>query len=113
MINSKWFKAIFIALGLVVLLIGKAPQYWYIKFAFLPLIYIVILSSRNNYAWYFCFEFAIVAVFLSGALLIDQFPEAALWCGMAGIGIGILYFMFVIVMDTRGYPVRKRMAEKE
>jgi hypothetical protein len=113
MINSKWFNIIFRILGLFVILIGFILNYWYLKLAFLPFLYIIILSVRNNYAWYFFFEFVILAIFLLGAFLITRLPDTALWCAFTGIGLGILYLIIVIIMDTRGYPTRRQIVEKK
>ncbi|MDF2840560.1 MAG: hypothetical protein K0Q99_1332 [Clostridia bacterium] len=112
MIRNKWLQIIFRTIGLIVMLIGMVTDNWYLKLAFLPFLYLFVLSVRNNYAWYFYFEFAILAVFLLGAFLINRLPGIALWCLFSGIGLSILYMIIVFMMNARGYPVKKLISEE-
>ncbi len=102
-------------LGSLAILIGDITNYWQPQFVILPLIYIVVLFIRNNYMWYFIFEFAILAIFASGILILNarDNPVLAMWCAFTGVGISILYLVIVKLMDTRGYPVKKRERGKE
>lgn len=114
-ISNKWFTIIFMLIGSLAILVGDVTNYWQPQFVLLPLIYIVVLFVRNNYIWYFIFEFAILAIFALGISILHtrNNPILAMWCAFTGVGISILYLVIVKFMNTRGYPVKKQEREKE
>lgn len=104
MINSKWFVVVLSLLGFLASLTDNG----YLKLVLLPLIYLTVLYVRNNYLWYFIFEFAILAVFITGYKLLHINLDLSIWLVYAGAALSVLYMIIVKIMDTRGYPVKKQ-----
>ncbi len=111
-INSKWFTITLMVLGPLVFMIGRTTGNWLPQLVLIPIIYIVVLATRNNYIWYFCFEFAILVLAVSSILLIHRHLDISLWCLFGGVALMVLYAITVKIMDTRGYPVKRQKTEE-
>lgn len=114
LVKSKWFIILLASAGPVVTMIYRTTGSSLPRLIFLPLLYIIVLTTRNNYFWYFCFEFVILVLFSSALLLPIKYIDLSTFCIFSGVGVTALYMIIVKIMDTRGYPVkRKEKPDKE
>jgi|GEM_PF-4982825 len=108
LVKNKWFIILLVLIGPAVTLIYRTTGNSLPRLIFLPLLYIVVLTTRNNYFWYFCFEFVILVLFSSALLIPIKYIDLSTLCLFSGVGVTVIYMILVKIMDTRGYPVKRR-----
>lgn len=108
LMKNKWFIILLALSGPAVTIIYRTTGNSLPRLVFLPLLYIIVLTTRSNYFWYFCFEFVILILFSSALLIPIKYIGLSTLCIYSSVGVTTLYMIIVKIMNTRGYPVKRQ-----